>query len=111
MLTLLRGTEPVADAALASQLAPLRWLAQVAQLHLAPAMRASLRQNSGVRLTAREVEVLRWTADGKSTRDVADILQVSTNTVGFHIKNAMAKLQSCNKTASVVQAALLGYLY
>jgi len=101
---------PLAWKAMVGRQAALRCLAQVAQLRLAPAMRGSMRQQAGVRLTAREVEVLRWTADGKSTQDVADILQVSSNTVGFHIKNAMAKLQSCNKTASVVQAALLGYL-
>ena len=62
-------------------------------------------------LTSREVEVLKWTADGKSAQDIADILALSKNTVDFHIKNAVTKMQAANKTAAVVRAAMLGYLY
>lgn len=61
-------------------------------------------------LTEREIEVLRWTADGKTSADISAILTISDNTVNFHIKNAVAKLGVANKTAAVVKAALLGYL-
>lgn len=59
-------------------------------------------------LTDREVEVLKWTADGKTSGEIADILAVSDNTVNFHIKNAITKLRTANKTAAAVRAAMLG---
>ncbi|MCM5679129.1 helix-turn-helix transcriptional regulator [Schlegelella sp. S2-27] len=63
-----------------------------------------------VKLSEREVEVLRWTADGKTSNDVADILGISERTVNFHINNAMIKLGASNKTAAAVRAAVLGLL-
>jgi DNA-binding CsgD family transcriptional regulator len=63
------------------------------------------------RLTSREVEILKWTGDGKSSQDIADILILSRNTVEYHVKNAVNKLGATNKTAAVVRAALLGFLY
>lgn len=62
-------------------------------------------------LTEREIEALRWAADGKTTADTAGILGLSENTVKFHIKNATAKLDVANKTAAVAKAAVLGWLY
>ncbi len=47
---------------------------------------------SGVRLTAREVECLRWAAQGKSRWETAQILGLSPWTVKFHLENAKAKL-------------------
>lgn len=61
-------------------------------------------------LTGREIEVLQWTADGKSAQDIADILSLSKNTVDFHIKNSVHKLNAPNKTAAVMRAALLNLL-
>lgn len=62
-------------------------------------------------LTAREAEVMRWTADGKSAQEIAEILSVSKNTVDFHIKNFVQKLGAPNKTAAVTHAAVLGLLH
>ena len=62
-------------------------------------------------LTVREVEVLQWTADGKSAQDIADILELSKNPIDFHIKNSVHKLNAPNKTAAVTRAALLGLLF
>ena len=61
-------------------------------------------------LSPREIEVLKWTADGKTADDIAEILNVSRNTINFHIKNAVRKLQAANKTAAVVKAAVSGLL-
>lgn len=61
-------------------------------------------------LTEREVEVLKWTADGKSAQDIAEILELSKNTIDFHIKNSVRKLDAPNKTAAVIRAALSGLL-
>lgn len=62
------------------------------------------------RLTHREVEVMKWMADGKTARDIAEILKVSKYTVDFHVKNSVHKLNAANKTSAVTQAALLGML-
>ena len=61
-------------------------------------------------LTNREIEILKWTADGKTTQETSDILRISIDTVNFHVKNAISKLKSANRTAAVVQAAMLGLL-
>lgn len=108
MLTLSRSLEPITRAELDAKELKMRWLAHVAHLTLA---QPSLSQHAEeVALTKREIEVLQWTADGKTSGEVSDILRVSENTVNFHIKNAVAKLRSPNKTAAVVRAAVLGLL-
>lgn len=62
-------------------------------------------------LTDRESEVLRWTGDGKTTSEIAQILSISENTIKFHVKNATMKLGASNKTAAVLKAAILGLLH
>lgn len=56
------------------------------------------------RLSPREREVLSWTAQGKSTWDVGEILGVSQQTVATHLKNAKVKLDGTTVTHTVVQA-------
>jgi len=59
-------------------------------------------------LTLREVEVLRWSAEGKTAAEVAIILDVKVRTVNFHIGSAVRKIGVRNKTSAVVHAALHG---
>jgi DNA-binding CsgD family transcriptional regulator len=87
----------------------LRWLVQMTHVAFSRLVQDQAAAKS-LGLTERELEVMKWTADGKSAQDVADILRVSRHTVEFHIKNSVAKLQAPNKTAAVVRAALLGLL-
>ena len=47
-------------------------------------------------LTSREVEVLQLLAEGKSTKQTASILGVSTKTIETHRKNIMKKLEIDN---------------
>ncbi|GAB3353599.1 helix-turn-helix domain-containing protein [Lysobacter tyrosinilyticus] len=65
---------------------------------------------TGQALSAREVEVLRWTAEGKTASEISQIVNISERTVNFHINNAMMKLDAANKTAAVVRAVVLGLL-
>ena len=62
-------------------------------------------------LSEREIEALKWTADNKSAQDIAEILLLSKNTVDFHIKNSIRKLNVPNKTAAVVRAVLMGMIH
>ncbi|WP_256658799.1 helix-turn-helix transcriptional regulator [Pseudomonas sp. LP_7_YM] len=59
-------------------------------------------------LTFREIEVLKWSAEGKTAAEVAMILNVKLRTVNFHIGSAIRKMGVTNKTSAVVQAALHG---
>ncbi|AXW64016.1 LuxR family transcriptional regulator (plasmid) [Ralstonia solanacearum] len=111
MLSLSRSCEPLTARELADNTRRMQWLTHMAHLALSRLLRADLAGDSDDSLTGREVEVMKWTADGKSAQDIADILAISKNTVDFHVKNAVKKLQAVNKTAAVVRAAMLGYLF
>tara|TARA_R110002049_G_scaffold199259_1_gene369291 strand:- start:531 stop:761 length:231 start_codon:yes stop_codon:yes gene_type:complete len=53
-------------------------------------------------LTPREHEVLRWIAEGKGNRDIADVLGISLRTVEKHIENVLRKMGVENRTAAVM---------
>jgi len=61
-------------------------------------------------LTSREAEMLNWCADGKTSDEIAIILNVKKRTVDFHIANAIVKLNVSNKTAAAVRAIQLNIL-
>jgi len=52
-------------------------------------------------LTAREREVLRWVARGKSNGEIATALYVSESTIRKHLENAYKKLGVFSRTAAV----------
>ncbi len=61
-------------------------------------------------LSRREVEVLRWSADGKTAQEISDLLSISVATANFHLKNAIFKMGAANKTSAVVRALMAGLL-
>lgn len=61
-------------------------------------------------LTDREVEILRWTADGKTAWEIGSILNISERTVNFHLQNAMGKFGVHNKTHAAAKAVSYGLL-
>ena len=69
---------------------------------------SSLQGVSDRHLTPREIEILRWSAEGKTAADIAIILSMKERTVHFHVANAVQKMGACNKISAVVQAALSG---
>ena len=110
MLTLARCNDPITEKELELKSWKMQWLAHITHLSLS-GMLSPLRQQLDLsELTGREIEILKWTADGKTSSEISQILLISENTVNFHIKNAIAKLQSPNKTAAAVRAAMLGLL-
>ncbi|MGE5808394.1 MAG: LuxR C-terminal-related transcriptional regulator, partial [Nitrospirota bacterium] len=56
-------------------------------------------------LSTREREVLKLIAEGKSSREVAEILYISARTVDHHRANIMNKLM-LRKTADIVKYAI-----
>jgi DNA-binding CsgD family transcriptional regulator len=110
MLTLSRSGELLGAQELAAKENQMRWLVQAAHLALSRFMKPRYAVQPETPLTPREVEVLKWTADGKTAADIGAILAISVPTVNFHIKNVVHKMRAANKTAAVVQALLSGLL-
>ena len=61
-------------------------------------------------LTPRELEVLRWTMDGKVTSEISLLLGIGDRTTVFHLQNAMLKLSCNSKHLAVVKAMRLGLI-
>lgn len=61
-------------------------------------------------LTDRERKVLQWTAEGKSSAEVAIILNICADTVNYHLNNIKSKLGVPNKTSAVAYGVALGLL-
>lgn len=110
MLTLARSGEALTAQEVDHNEMKMRWLAHMAHVVLSRIFTTRQAEQMQPNLTAREIEVLKWTADGKTSADISSLLEVSENTVNFHVKNAVFKLQTTNKTAATVRAAMLGLL-
>ena len=61
-------------------------------------------------LTPREDEVLRLLARGLTNRAIAQALEISPNTVKFHVNAILSKLNAQSRTEAVVRATRLGLL-
>ncbi len=55
-------------------------------------------------LSARELEVLRLLAAGKSNRQIAETLVISEHTVARHVQNIFRKLRLTSRTAATAFA-------
>ncbi|MBC7164497.1 MAG: autoinducer binding domain-containing protein [Roseovarius sp.] len=62
-------------------------------------------------LSSREIEILQWTAAGKSQLDIGDILSISHRTVEVHLRSARQKLQALTTPQAVGRAINLGLIY
>lgn len=109
MLTLARSNENLSAKELEAKGLRMRLLADFAHTALSNVYRKDIAA-SVERLSLREIEVLRWHADGKTAEEIGRILSISIDTVKYHTKNAIIKLGASNKTAAVARAAIMGLL-
>ena len=77
-----------------------RLLLDLLRPHLAKIYQKARRLN---RLTAREVEILRWLAAGKSDAQIGAILGTSPRTVQKHLQHLYEKLGVENRTAAAMR--------
>ena len=63
-----------------------------------------------VRLSARELEIVRLCALGKTAWEIGQILNVAERTVNYHIKNLIVKFNACNKMSAVIAATRAGFI-
>jgi DNA-binding NarL/FixJ family response regulator len=61
-------------------------------------------------LTARELEVLRLLADGRTDREIAEALFVSRRTVNAHVASILAKLGVSSRREAATRAREEGWL-
>jgi LuxR family transcriptional regulator, quorum-sensing system regulator BjaR1 len=55
-------------------------------------------------LTPREREVLTWVAQGKSAREIGEILNIAKRTVDEHVQTTTRKLAAANRVQAVAIA-------
>lgn len=63
---------------------------------------------SGKGLTGREIECLRYAAQGRTLESIAQAVGISSRTVEFHLAKAARKLGAVNKTNAVAIATATG---
>lgn len=64
--------------------------------------------DTSAQLTAREVEVVRWTSEGKTSAEIAIILGLSEHTVISHITSSARKLNAVNRVHMIAIAVRRG---
>ena len=64
----------------------------------------------GIALTPRETEVLNLLARGFSYGEIADILHLSAQTIGTHVKNLYRKLEVRSRSEAVFEASSRGII-
>ncbi len=98
----------LADALTAAPLREqIRSLARRARLAI-PAGPDADQAGGAFSLTAREIEVLRLVAAGRSNRDIAAELFISAKTASVHVSNILAKLNATSRTEAAAIAHQAG---
>lgn len=64
--------------------------------------------DAGNCLSRREIDVLKQLADGLTSKETSNALNISPHTVNFHVRNAIAKLGARNTTSAVARAMKMG---
>ncbi len=67
-------------------------------------------QDQDQMLTTRERECLHWTASGKTSQEIATILDLSEHTVNHYLSAACQKLNAANRAHAVAKAIRSGLL-
>ena len=102
---------PADDGVLTRMMADLQLLAVHAQDSvvrlLAPGAQDS---QPNLRLSDRELEILKWTAAGKSSWAVSQIMNLSEHNVKYHIKRILLKLDVSSKHQAAAKARLFGLI-
>lgn len=57
-----------------------------------------IKERERAKITGRELEVLKWIVEGKSTWEISVILNRSERVIKWHINNIMRKLSALNRT-------------
>ena len=86
----------------------LRWACQVMHLRYCELLVPTLGELPS--LSAREAEVLRWVARGKSNAAIGDILGISAHTVDAHLRRIYLKLGVFDRISAALRALGFGLI-
>jgi LuxR family transcriptional regulator, quorum-sensing system regulator SolR len=111
MLTVARSHDELDADEMQDKSIRLSWLTQITHIAMTRIVVKKLVPEASVKLSNKEIDVVRWTAEGKNAAEIGEIMNLSARTVTFHINNVVKKLNAANKTAAAVRAAMLGLLY
>lgn len=107
----------MAETKIALQIVIIYWVqraidlvADVKQREAKPTFGIPVTPERTVALSDREKDILSWAARGKTSEETSAILRISNETVSVHMRNAMRKLASNNKTQAAVKAVYLGII-
>jgi DNA-binding CsgD family transcriptional regulator len=101
---------PEPGAQLMQMIAGLQLLAAHAMTAADRLLAPKLAKGDLPKMTKRELDVLSWTAQGKTAWEVSVILGMSEKTVNFHLGNVMRKLGVTSKHQAVLKCVAAGIL-
>lgn len=90
------------------QLGELQLLATF--IHEAQTRLSSRTANAKVHLTARELDCLRWAAEGKTSWEIGQRLGISERTAIFHLSNSARKLGVIGRRQAIARAMSLNLI-
>ena len=61
-------------------------------------------------LSEREIDCLNWTAAGKTSAEIAEIMMLSEHTINHYLNRATKKLDTVNRTQAVAKALRIGLI-
>jgi DNA-binding CsgD family transcriptional regulator len=101
---------PIPATALARALESIAWGFRLLPQHRSPASGAAVPVSASPGLSARERELLELVASGLTNKSIARRLDLSINTVKYHLASIFAKLDARTRAEAVSEAARRGEL-
>jgi LuxR family transcriptional regulator, quorum-sensing system regulator SolR len=108
LLSVARDSRPISESEVAALRPYLMLMTEAASVAISRISSNSAEGHGP--LTRREIEVLRWSADGKTAYETSVLLGVAEATVNFHVQNALRKLGVVSKIQAVALTVSSGLL-
>jgi DNA-binding CsgD family transcriptional regulator len=109
LLSLARKTKTIEEAELEILKPILKAFADTVGYHIFE-LEDALNHTLDIEFGYKEKEVLRWTADGKTSEEIGRILNVTADAVNFHLRNIQKKIGACNRVQAVTYAVAQGHI-
>ncbi|MDH4609322.1 helix-turn-helix transcriptional regulator [Pseudomonas sp. BN102] len=109
-VSLSRGALPISPKELESKEAKMSFLVREVHACVSEVLMPMNPPRLHEELSLREIEILKWIADGKNGEIIAQLLGITERTVTYHVVNIIQKMDVTNRTAAAVKAVLLGII-
>ncbi|MGO1768149.1 hypothetical protein CAP48_14140 [Advenella sp. S44] len=110
VLTLIRLNRPITHQELNAKLSLYRLLIYAVQHMCQLILARRHREQLAIELTARQTDILKWIADGKTNDDIAHILGISSHTVNYHTKQILDKTSTQSRHDAAMRAFIAGII-